>query len=178
MRENKNTTCPTARLAADRQKWKTLWGATDCLAKGGTPQGADGGRALRRRIRGKQAPSEREEGEAANTADFPENPPRRRVRFKQAPGKQAPDKACEEVSAEDKELDLWMLYGDAPADGPAKAPAIRAASARFKRSTCAVDGWHPQHFNNLSDGSLARLGLIFWMAECVGQFPEKAAMFK
>ena len=86
----------------------------------------------------------------------------------------SPRKKCEEASAQDKEFDLWMLYGDAPADGPTKVSKIHAASARFKRSTCAVDGWHPQHFKNLRDGSLTRLGLIFWMAECVGQFTEES----
>ena len=45
--ENENTTCPTARLATDREKWKDLWGATDCLCKGEILQDSGDLRAAR-----------------------------------------------------------------------------------------------------------------------------------
>ena len=184
--EDANTTCPAARLEADRAKWKELWGAEEVAREDrleaeqvGTKKAGEN--QANRRLRGKQPAKQPDKENLADAVPQPEAPPRRRVKFKKAPEAMMRQEAGENQGShskneEEEELEQWLLYGDAPEDGPASAAAIRAASAAFKRHTCAVDGWHPQHYKHLSDQTLARLGLLFWLAECVGQFPRKTAM--
>eukprot|EP00973_Karenia_brevis_P044184 6121182-Karenia_brevis.AAC.1 len=100
----------------------------------------------------------------------------------------AVDRCLDFINANgDSHVDIWQGTDDPHDSNPVPesgviesstlprmtATMLRSASRSFKYNTVALDGWHPRHFELLSDRSLDALADLLAKVEAIGEFPTQ-----